>query len=164
MAEKTAKKTAGKTAKTTKTKALPPASSKAVKKASTLLQKGVLIGLGATIKTTEHLKDMMNNLVEQGELSPKEANTFGKDIKKLITDEKKIVEKRVQETVDATVAKVIKSMKLVTQTELKKETAVLKKEIATLKKTGTVSKKTTRPAARKKTAKKTVKPSAKTKK
>lgn len=94
-----------------------------------ILKRTFLIGLGATVVTADKVKELMDELVERGELSQQDAKSFGEDLKTRALKEKEQFETRVKETVDSNVKKAVDSLGLVTREEFE----ALKKEVAALK-------------------------------
>jgi polyhydroxyalkanoate synthesis regulator phasin len=92
------------------------------------IKKAFLIGLGATVMTAEKVKELMDELVERGELSQQDAKSFGEDLKNRAVKEKAQFETRVRDTVDTYMKKAIESLGLVTRTELEALRAELKGE------------------------------------
>lgn len=81
------------------------------------LKKAFLIGLGATVMTAEKVKELMDEMVERGELSHQEAKSFGEDLKARAVKEKEQFEGRVKETVETYIKKTVDSLGLVTREE-----------------------------------------------
>ena len=82
------------------------------------LKKAFLIGLGATVLTAEKVKELMDELVERGEMSQQDAKNFGEDLRTRAIKEKEQFEGRVKEQVDTYLKKAIDSLGLVTRAEL----------------------------------------------
>ena len=166
--KKSTKTAAKKSTKTTKSRAgANPDKDKGKPgmKAAAMLQKGLLIGLGATVKTTDRIKGVIDDLIAEGELSPSEAKIFGEDLHKTLENEKKELEKRIKAQVDSSLKKLIESMGLATKDDLKKLQRELSQTArpASRPSIGRSSSSTTRkPAAKKATAKTAIKkPAAK---
>jgi polyhydroxyalkanoate synthesis regulator phasin len=93
------------------------------------LKKAFLIGVGATVVTAEKVKELVDELVERGELSQNEAKSFSEDLKTRALKEKEQFESRVKETVDTYVKKAMESLGVVSRQEFE----ALKAEVAGLK-------------------------------
>lgn len=96
-----------------------------------LWKKAFLIGLGATAVTMERIQELVNELVERGEMSQKEAKTFAEDLKNRAMKEKEQFESKIKDSVDTYVKQAVKSMGLVTREEFD----ALKKDLASAKST-----------------------------
>lgn len=90
------------------------------------LKKAFLIGLGATVMTAERVKELMDEMVERGELTHQEAKSFGEDLKVRAVKEKEQFEGRVKETVETYIKKTVDSLGLVTREEFE----ALRKELS----------------------------------
>lgn len=94
-----------------------------------ILEKVFLIGLGATVTTAEKVKEVVDELVERGELSQQEGKSFAEDLKAKAVKEKDQFETKVKETVEQYTHKAIESLGLVKRDELD----ALKREIEELR-------------------------------
>ncbi|MBY0403350.1 MAG: hypothetical protein K2X66_05595 [Cyanobacteria bacterium] len=83
-----------------------------------ILKKTFLIGLGATVTTADKVKEVIDELVERGELSQHEAKAFGEDLKARAVKEKEHFESKLKETAEVYVKKAVDSLGLVTREEL----------------------------------------------
>ncbi|MBY0449380.1 MAG: hypothetical protein K2X01_01980 [Cyanobacteria bacterium] len=87
-----------------------------------MMKRLFLIGVGATVTTAEKMRDAMDELVEdlieKGSLSQKEAQSFAEELKKRAEQEKDQVETSVKAAIDGSVKKVIESLGLVTRRDL----------------------------------------------
>lgn len=88
-----------------------------------LVKRGLLIGLGAAVQTGTKVKgvveEQVKQLMKEEKISATEAKKFGKEIAGLVTAEKKNIENKINESVDAQLKKLVKSLKLVTKDDLK---------------------------------------------
>jgi polyhydroxyalkanoate synthesis regulator phasin len=82
-----------------------------------LLKKVFLIGVGATVVTAEKVKEVVDELVEKGELSQTEGKSFAEDLKARAVKEKESFEAKVKETVEQYTHKAIESLGLVKRDE-----------------------------------------------
>lgn len=94
-----------------------------------VLKKVFLIGVGATVVTAEKIKEVVDELVEKGELSQQEGKSFAEDLKTRAVKEKEHFESRVKDTVEQYVHKAIDSLGLVKRDEFD----ALKAELAECK-------------------------------
>lgn len=78
------------------------------------MRKAFLVGLGAMVRTTDKVKEYVDDLVDQGALSQSEGRLLGEDLKKLIQQERK----HFEQWVDASIKKMLDSLDLVTRDEL----------------------------------------------
>jgi polyhydroxyalkanoate synthesis regulator phasin len=96
------------------------------------IKKSFLIGVGATVSTAEKVKELIDDLVERGELTKKDAKTFGEELKKRTLQEKEVFEKRVKETVETQVKnqiqRVVQNLGLATKEELARLRSELQKQ------------------------------------
>jgi polyhydroxyalkanoate synthesis regulator phasin len=92
------------------------------------LKKAFLIGLGATVLTAEKVRELADELVARGEMSQKDAQQFGEDLKTRAIREKEQFESRVKEQVDSYLKKAVDSLGLVTKADLDALRAELKGE------------------------------------
>ncbi len=138
-----------KTATKAKSKATANANQLTPDAAAKLVKRGLLIGLGAAVesggKLTTFVNKQVKQLVDKDKFPKAKAEKFGKDITKLVQKEKKMIEAKIQDTVDGQMKKVVKSLKLVTKDDLTKLKADLK---------GTKKTTAKKPAAKKPAAKK----------
>lgn len=111
-----------------------------------LIKRGVLIGIGAIVQTSGAVKGFVNDqakqLADNDNLTKKAAKQFGDDIVGMVQTEKKVLETKIQDTVDTQVSKLVRSLNLATKDDLKKLKEQVKKSPAK------------KPAAKKTTAKK----------
>lgn len=80
-------------------------------------KKAFLIGLGATAVTVEKVQELVNELVERGEMTQKDAKSFSEDLKNRAMKEKEQFEAKMKETVDASIKSAVKNLGLVTREE-----------------------------------------------
>jgi len=62
-----------------------------------LLRKAALAGLGIVTLKEEKVKEIVNELIEQGELSKEEGNRFIKELREKVEKNKAELEKRISE-------------------------------------------------------------------
>jgi len=79
-----------------------------------LLRKAALAGLGIVTLREEKVKEIVNDLIEQGELSKEEGNHFVKELRERLEKNKADLEKRLGEILKRTLDK----MNLPTKEEL----------------------------------------------
>jgi polyhydroxyalkanoate synthesis regulator phasin len=79
-----------------------------------LLRKAALAGLGVVTLKEEKVKEIVNDLIEQGELSKEEGNHFVKELRERLEKNKADLEKRLGEILKRTLDK----MNLPTKEEL----------------------------------------------
>ena len=79
-----------------------------------LLRKAALAGLGVVTLKEEKVKEIVNDLIEQGELSKEEGNQFVKELRERLEKNKTDLEKRLGEILKRTLDK----MTLPTKEEL----------------------------------------------
>jgi polyhydroxyalkanoate synthesis regulator phasin len=109
-------------------------------KTPSLLKKAFLVGLGATTLTVEKVQELMNEMVDKGEFSKKDAKALTEDFRKKAMAEKQQLEKAMIRAVEASVELALKNMGLVTR----KEFDAMKKELSgkpVVSKTATAPKK-----------------------
>lgn len=94
-----------------------------------ILEKVFLIGLGATVTTAEKVKEVVDELVERGELSQQEGKSFAEDLKVKAVKEKEHFEAKIKETVEQYTHKAIESLGLVKRDEFD----ALKREVEALR-------------------------------
>jgi polyhydroxyalkanoate synthesis regulator phasin len=80
-----------------------------------LLRKAALAGLGIVTLKEEKVKEIVNDLIEQGELSKEEGNQFMKDLRERMEKNKSDLENRLGEILKRTLEK----MNIPTKEELK---------------------------------------------
>ncbi len=83
-----------------------------------LWKKAFLVGLGATAMTVEKVQEFVNEMVERGEMTQKEAMSFSEDLKNRAMKEKEAVETKLHDIVDAQLKAAIKRLGLVTKEDL----------------------------------------------
>jgi polyhydroxyalkanoate synthesis regulator phasin len=91
-----------------------------------LIRKTLLAGVGLALKTWDEVEDLAKELVDKGKMTEKDGNTFVKDLQKRYEETQKMLEARVEKTVQD----FLKKANVVTSDELK----AVKKEIRELKK------------------------------
>ena len=97
-----------------------------------LLKKTLLAGVGLALKTWDEVEDLAKELVDKGKMTEKDGNTFVKDLQKRYEETQKMLEARVERTVQD----FLKKANVVTSDELKavkKEVRELKKMISSVK-------------------------------
>ena len=97
-----------------------------------LIRKTLLAGVGLALKTWDEVEDLAKELVDKGKMTEKEGNTFVKDLQKRYEETQKMLEARVEKTVQD----FLKKANVVTSDELKavkKEVRELKKMISSVK-------------------------------
>jgi polyhydroxyalkanoate synthesis regulator phasin len=82
------------------------------------VKKAFLVGLGATVVTAEKLKDLVDDLVEKGELKQQDAKGFADDLKARALQERESFEQKLREHVDGAVKKALDNMGLATKKDL----------------------------------------------
>lgn len=80
-------------------------------------KKVLFMGLGATVITVERLREMIGEMVSQGDLSQQEGNKLFDEIKGRVEEERGKLEARIKETVDKVVRESVEKMGLVTRQE-----------------------------------------------
>jgi polyhydroxyalkanoate synthesis regulator phasin len=70
-----------------------------------LLRKAALAGLGIVTLKEEKVKEIVNELIEQGELSKEEGNLFVKELRERVEKNKADLEKRLSEILKRTLDK-----------------------------------------------------------
>ncbi len=91
-----------------------------------MMKRLFLIGVGATVTTAEKMRDatrdaideLVEDLIEKGSLSQKEAQSFADELKNRAEQEKNQIETTVKAAIDGSVKKVIESLGLVTRRDL----------------------------------------------
>jgi polyhydroxyalkanoate synthesis regulator phasin len=83
-----------------------------------MVKKAFLVGLGATVLTAEKVKELIDELVERGEINQQEAKGFAEDLKTRAVKEREQFEHQVKEQVDSTLKKTLDSLGLVTKKDL----------------------------------------------
>jgi len=91
-----------------------------------LIRKTLLAGVGLALKTWDEVEDLAKELVDKGKMTEKDGNTFVKDLQKRYEETQKMLETRVEKTVQD----FLKKANVVTSDELK----AVKKEVRELKK------------------------------
>ena len=91
-----------------------------------LIRKTLLAGVGLALKTWDEVEDLAKELVDKGKMTEKDGNTFVKDLQKRYEETQKMLEARVERTVQD----FLKKANVVTNDELK----AVKKEVRELKK------------------------------
>ncbi|MGB9442927.1 MAG: hypothetical protein WCB15_33620 [Desulfobacterales bacterium] len=91
-----------------------------------LIRKTLLAGVGLALKTWDEVEDLAKELVDKGKMTEKDGNTFVKDLQKRYEETQKMLEARVEKTVQD----FLKKANVVTSDELK----AVKKEVRELKK------------------------------
>jgi len=91
-----------------------------------LIRKTLLAGVGLALKTWDEVEDLAKELVDKGKMTEKDGNTFVKDLQKRYEETQKMLEARVEKTVQ----EFLKKANVVTSDELK----AVKKEVRELKK------------------------------
>ena len=91
-----------------------------------LIKKTLLAGVGLALKTWDEVEDLAKELVDKGKMTEKDGNTFVKDLQKRYEETQKMLEARVEKTVQD----FLKKANVVTNDELK----AVKKEVRELKK------------------------------
>ena len=91
-----------------------------------LIRKTLLAGVGLALKTWDEDEDLAKELVDKGKMTEKDGNTFVKDLQKRYEETQKMLEARVEKTVQ----EFLKKANVVTSDELK----AVKKEVRELKK------------------------------
>jgi len=97
-----------------------------------LIRKTLLAGVGLALKTWDEVEDLAKELVDKGKMTEKDGNTFVKDLQKRYEETQKMLEARVEKTVQD----FLKKANVVTNDELKavkKEVRELKKMISSVK-------------------------------
>jgi len=97
-----------------------------------LIKKTLLAGVGLALKTWDEVEDLAKELVDKGKMTEKDGNTFVKDLQKRYEETQKMLEARVEKTVQD----FLKKANVVTSDELKavkKEVRELKKMISSVK-------------------------------
>ena len=97
-----------------------------------LIKKTLLAGVGLALKTWDEVEDLAKELVDKGKMTEKDGNTFVKDLQKRYEETQKMLEARVERTVQD----FLKKANVVTNDELKavkKEVRELKKMISSVK-------------------------------
>ena len=97
-----------------------------------LIRKTLLAGVGLALKTWDEVEDLAKELVDKGKMTEKDGNTFVKDLQKRYEETQKMLEARVERTVQD----FLKKANVVTNDELKavkKEVRELKKMISSVK-------------------------------
>ena len=97
-----------------------------------LIKKTLLAGVGLALKTWDEVEDLAKELVDKGKMTEKDGNTFVKDLQKRYEETQKMLEARVEKTVQD----FLKKANVVTNDELKavkKEVRELKKMISSVK-------------------------------
>jgi len=97
-----------------------------------LIRKTLLAGVGLALKTWDEVEDLAKELVDKGKMTEKDGNTFVKDLQKRYEETQKMLEARVEKTVQD----FLKKANVVTSDELKavkKEVRELKKMISSVK-------------------------------
>ena len=89
------------------------------------IKKAFLVGLGATVLTAEKVKELIDELVERGEISQQDAMGFAEDLKHRAVKEREQFEHQVKDQVESTLKKTLDSLGLVT----KKDLDALKEEL-----------------------------------
>lgn len=82
------------------------------------VKKAFLVGLGATMLTAEKIKELIDELVERGEISQQDAKGFAEDLKQKAVKERESFEQQLKDQVDHTVKKTLDSLGLVTKKDL----------------------------------------------
>ena len=91
-----------------------------------LIKKTLLAGVGLALKTWDEVEDLAKELVDKGKMTDKDGNKFVKDLQKRYEETQKMLEARVEKTVQD----FLKKANVVTNDELK----AVKKEVRELKK------------------------------
>jgi len=91
-----------------------------------LIRKTLLAGVGLALKTWDEVEDLAKELVDKGKMTDKDGNKFVKDLQKRYEETQKMLEARVEKTVQD----FLKKANVVTNDELK----AVKKEVRELKK------------------------------
>jgi len=91
-----------------------------------LIRKTLLAGVGLALKTWDEVEDLAKELVDKGKMTDKDGNKFVKDLQKRYEETQKMLEARVERTVQD----FLKKANVVTNDELK----AVKKEVRELKK------------------------------
>ena len=91
-----------------------------------LIRKTLLAGVGLALKTWDEVEDLAKELVDKGKMTEKDGNNFVKDLQKRYEETQKMLETRVEKTVQD----FLKKANVVTSDELK----AVKKEVRELKK------------------------------
>ena len=91
-----------------------------------LIRKTLLAGVGLALKTWDEVEDLAKELVDKGKMTEKDGNTFVKDLQKRYEETQKMLEARVEKTVQD----FLKKANVVTSDELK----AVKREVRELKK------------------------------
>ena len=97
-----------------------------------LIRKTLLAGVGLALKTWDEVEDLAKELVDKGKMTEKDGNTFVKDLHRRQKETQKMLEARVEKTVQD----FLKKANVVTSDELKavkKEVRELKKMISSVK-------------------------------
>ena len=97
-----------------------------------LIRKTLLAGVGLALKTWDEVEDLAKELVDKGKMTDKDGNKFVKDLQKRYEETQKMLEARVERTVQD----FLKKANVVTNDELKavkKEVRELKKMISSVK-------------------------------
>jgi len=97
-----------------------------------LIRKTLLAGVGLALKTWDEVEDLAKELVDKGKMTDKDGNKFVKDLQKRYEETQKMLEARVEKTVQD----FLKKANVVTSDELKavkKEVRELKKMISSVK-------------------------------
>ena len=97
-----------------------------------LIRKTLLAGVGLALKTWDEVEDLAKELVDKGKMTDKDGNKFVKDLQKRYEETQKMLEARVEKTVQD----FLKKANVVTNDELKavkKEVRELKKMISSVK-------------------------------
>ena len=97
-----------------------------------LIKKTLLAGVGLALKTWDEVEDLAKELVDKGKMTEKDGNKFIKDLQNRYEETQKMLEARVEKTVQ----EFLKKANVVTSDELKavkKEVRELKKMISSVK-------------------------------
>ena len=97
-----------------------------------LIRKTLLAGVGLALKTWDEVEDLAKELVDKGKMTEKDGSKFIKDLQKRYEETQKMLEARVEKTVQD----FLKKANVVTSDELKavkKEVRELKKMISSVK-------------------------------
>lgn len=85
-----------------------------------LFKKAILVAVGATAVTVEKINGVIDELVAKGELSEGQAKSFKEEVKEKAKAEKESLEKKIQESTQKAVAKILKDIGIATIKDLER--------------------------------------------
>lgn len=88
------------------------------KSSSDLFKKAILVAIGATAVTMEKVNSVIDELVEKGEMSEQQAKSFKSEVKEKAIAEKEAFEKKISDTIQNSISKVLKDMGVATVKDL----------------------------------------------